>query len=384
MRKKLPIGIQGFEKIRTDNFLYVDKTAYVYQLVHNNVPYFFSRPRRFGKSLLLSTIRYYFEGRKDLFKGLAIEKLEEQNKDAWQPHPVFYFDFNGENYKNADALQRKISFMLNEWENDYNITSNNNTLSERFQILIKQAYKKSGYRCVILVDEYDKPLLDVIENEELTEHNKEIFKGFFSTLKSHDEYIQFIFITGVSKFHKVSIFSDLNQLKDISLTKQYASLCGITDAEIHEYFEQEVLELAEEQNKSKEECLSELKNMYDGYRFHQSGPGVYNPYSLLSAFADKEFGSFWFETGTPTFLVKLLKTSDFDIKRLNNKTIYADEKTLKDYSGDSRNIVPLLYQTGYLTIADYDPVPKEYTLAFPNDEVKYSFIENLANWIVKE
>ena len=377
MGKKLPVGIQGFEKIRTDNFLYVDKTEYVYQLVHNNVPYFLSRPRRFGKSLLLSTMKAYFEGRRELFFGLAIEKLEENNKYAWTAYPVFYFDFNGANYQESGALENKLSYMLQEWEEKYDSENNGNTLSERFQNLLKKANEKTGLRAVVLVDEYDKPLLDVVENEELQEHNKEVFKGFFSVLKSCDEIIQFIFITGVSKFHKVSIFSDLNQLKDVSLTKAYAGACGITEKELGKYFSSEITELANEHGLSVEECHRILKKTYDGYLFHHSGISVFNPYSLLNAFSDKEFGSYWFETGTPTFLVNKIRESEFDLRKFTNQSIYASEATLKDYTGDTFDLVPLLYQTGYLTISAYDTGKKRYTLCFPNEEVKYGFLESL-------
>ena len=224
MRKKLPVGIQGFEKIRTDDFLYVDKTEYIYQLVHNNVPYFLSRPRRFGKSLLLSTLKAYWEGKKELFTGLAIERLERDDPDAWRAHPVFYFDFNGVNYQEKGALEDALSWQLKRWEKEYDLDDAQNALSDRFRELLTAARERTGLRCVVLVDEYDKPLLDVVENKVLQEHNKEVFKGFFSTLKSFDEYIQFVFITGVTKFHKVSIFSDLNQLTDISLTEKYAIL----------------------------------------------------------------------------------------------------------------------------------------------------------------
>lgn len=377
MKKKLPIGIQGFEKIRTDNFLYVDKTAYIYQLAHNNVPYFLSRPRRFGKSLLLSSIKAYWEGKKELFSGLAIEELERENVDAWKTFPVFYFDFNGVNYNETGALENALGFLLSEWEGDYGIINAGNTLSERFQNILKIAREKSGLRCVVLVDEYDKPLLDVIDNEELREHNKEVFRGFFSSLKKMDEYIQFIFITGVSKFHKVSIFSDLNQLKDISLTKQYSDICGITDDELVKYFKEDIIELADEQKLTYSDCLKVLKKNYDGYRFHPDGASVYNPFSLFNAFSDRELGSFWFETGTPTYLIERIKKSNFDLRKFTDHTIYASDTVLKDYTGDSIDILPLLYQTGYLTIAEFDRVRKRYILCFPNEEVKYGFLESL-------
>lgn len=377
MGRKLPLGIQGFQKLREENFLYVDKTEYIFQLVHDNVPFFLSRPRRFGKSLLLNTLKAYWEGKKDLFSGLAIEKLEEGNADAWKAHPIFYFDFNGVNYQEKGSLERALEFQLQRWEEEFESVNDHNTPGERFQKLLITAREKTGLRCVILVDEYDKPLLDVVEKPELQEHNKEVFKGFFSTLKSYDEYIQFIFITGVSKFHKVSIFSDLNQLTDISLSKQYAGLCGITDTELKQYFEKEIADLAGEQELLREECLTELKKTYDGYRFHPDGVRVYNPYSLLNAFFDREFGSYWFATGTPTFLIKKLRENSFDIRKFTDYTIYASESVLKDYTGDMLEPIPLLYQTGYLTIADYEKQRKRYTLCFPNEEVKYGFLESL-------
>lgn len=375
--RKLPLGIQGFVKLRTSGFLYVDKTEYIYQLVHESVPYFLSRPRRFGKSLLLNTLKAYWEGKKELFSGLAIEKLEEGNEEAWKAHPVFYFDFNGVNYHENGALERALEFQIQRWEEEYSSVNDQNTPGERFQKVLMAAREKTGQRCVILVDEYDKPLLDVVEKPAIQEHNKEVFKGFFSTLKSFDEYIQFIFITGVSKFHKVSIFSDLNQLTDISLSKQYAGICGITDAELRENFGKEIANLAEEQELSQEECLEELKKAYDGYRFHPDGVRVYNPYSLLNAFFDREFGSYWFATGTPTFLIRRLRERCFDVRRLTNQTIYANESVLKDYTGDILEPIPLLYQTGYLTIRDYDKQRRRYTLCFPNEEVKYGFLESL-------
>ncbi len=376
MDRKLPVGIQGYEKLRTDNFLYVDKTKYIYQLVHNNVPYFLSRPRRFGKSLLLSTMKAYWEGKRELFSGLEIERLERNEEDAWSPYPVFYFDFNGDNY-NETPIETVLDGMLCDWEEIYGSQYQQRTLGDRFQKVLELAVEKTGRRCVVLIDEYDKPLLDTIDNSELQTHVKDVFKGFFSRLKKADESIQFIFITGVSKFHKVSIFSDLNQLKDISLDEDYSALCGITDEEIAEYFMPEVESLADRQKISVEECLDMLKTQYDGYYFNYSGKGVYNPYSLLSALFSRNFGSYWFETGTPTYLVEQVKKNAFDLRKFTDKTIYASDSVLKDYTGDSLDLVPLLYQTGYLTISDYDRDKKRYTLCFPNEEVKYGFLESL-------
>lgn len=377
MNGKLPIGIQDFEKSREEGYLYVDKTAYIFELVHSGMPFFLSRPRRFGKSLLLSTMKAYWEGKKELFSGLAIEELEGDNPDAWKEYPVFYFDFDGVNYHQPNALEEALDILLKRWEKKYDLDSDDASLSGRFQNLLITGKEKTHRRCVVLIDEYDKPLLEVIDNPELQSHNKEVFKGFFSTLKSFDSYIQFVFITGVSKFHKVSIFSDLNQLNDISLANNYADICGITEAELVNSFGEYINKLAEEQAISIEECLLQLKQSYDGYRFHPNGVSVYNPFSILRAFFMGEFGSYWFETGTPSFLIAKIRENQFDVRSFTNKTLYANESMLKDYTGDALDPIPLLFQTGYLTITDYDRKRKRYTLGFPNEEVKYGFLESL-------
>ena len=373
----LPISVQSFAKLREANCVYVDKTEYIYRLVHSVAQFFLSRPRRFGKSLLLSTLRAYWEGKKELFQGLQIEKLEEGNPDAWQPHPVFYFDLNGRNYHEPNALESALSFHLEGWETEYQLSGIAEKLEDRFYNLMKAACRQTGQRCVILVDEYDKPLLDLIDNPEQQEHNKSVFKGFFSNLKNCDEYVRFVFITGVTKFHNVSIFSDLNQLRDISLNEEFSGVCGITESELSSNFAPEIKAMAEKRQISVEECLRKLKQQYDGYRFHQDGVPVYNPFSVINALCDKEFGSYWFESGTPTFLVKQLRAMKFDARRFTDHTIYANASLLKDYSADNPDPIPLLYQTGYLTIVDYDAEGCEYTLAFPNHEVKYGFLQNL-------
>lgn len=377
MPGKLPIGIQSFEKLRNEKFVYVDKTEYIYQLVQNTVPYFLSRPRRFGKSLLLSTLRAYWEGKKELFKGLKIVKLLAGKKYAWQPYPVFYFDFNGANYNDNHALENVLDVHLKRLEQQYQVQEKGGFLSERFQNLLMRAREVTGRRVVVLVDEYDKPLLDVIDKPDLEEQNKDIFKGFFSSLKSYDEYLQFVFITGVTRFNKVSIFSDLNQLNDISLNSEFDALCGITEDEIHKYFNEEVEAFAKRQSLIKEVCLFALKKKYDGYTFCPGGTEVYNPFSLLKAFYENAFGSYWFETGTPTFLVKKLRETEFDVRKLSDKTLYANEALISNYQADNANPIPLLYQAGYLTIVDYDATDHVFTLAFPNEEVKYGFLENL-------
>ncbi|MBR1865171.1 MAG: ATP-binding protein [Lachnospiraceae bacterium] len=375
--RKLPIGIQSFEKLRKRNMLYVDKTEYIYELVHSDIPYFLSRPRRFGKSLLLSTLKAYWEGKKELFTGLAIEELEEDNDEAWQPYPIFYFDLNREGYQRENALEEVLDTCLHEWEAIYGCADSEKSLAIRFQNLLIRASEQTGKPCVVLIDEYDKPLLDTIDDQELMDHNRAVFKGFFSCLKSFDEYLRFVFITGVTKFNKVSIFSDLNQLNDITFNNVFAGLCGITEDELRECFMPEIEEMAAARKISTCECLGRLKKTYDGYNFSSNMIGVYNPYSLLKAFFNKQFGSYWFETGTPTFLLKSIKNMNFDVKSFSDGSIYITEKTISDYRVENKNPVPLLYQTGYLTIAEYDEQADYYTLGFPNDEVKYGFFDNL-------
>lgn len=375
--RKLPIGVQSFASLRDDGYLYADKSDYIYRLTQEGKQFFLSRPRRFGKSLLLSTLKNFWEGRKDRFSGLMIEKLTADDPESWQPFPVFYFDFNRDNYQKIDALEGVLDAHLKEWEKLYGCEDPKASLSIRFQNLLRSAALKTGKRGVILVDEYDKPLLDVIEFPEIESHNKAVFKGFFSTLKSFDEYIRFVFITGVTRFSKVSIFSDLNQLKDISLNAKYAGICGFTEKELLDFFAPEIRSTAEEQGISFAECLHELRKTYDGYRFHQNGEAVYNPFSLLNALCDREFRSYWFESGTPTFLIRQLKNIGFSLQKLTDHTLYATEQMLSEYSENPSDPIPLLYQTGYLTIVDYAPEGKEYTLSFPNEEVKYGFLNSL-------
>ena len=380
--RKLPVGIQSFEKIIENHNIYVDKTEYVYNLVHTNVPYFLSRPRRFGKSLLLSTMKAYWEGKKELFKGLKIEELEKDDPDAWQPYPVFYFDFNGKNYQSEQALETVLDELLNGWEALYGIAKENG-LEERFRKLLRSASLQTGKKCVVLVDEYDKPLLETMENKEFIEHNKAVFKGFFSLLKSEDANIRFVFITGVTKFSKVSIFSDLNQLEDISFDEDYAGICGITEEEVETNFEPELYRMANEKGLTYEECRERLRITYDGYHFSGGNQGVYNPYSLLTALKKRRFGSFWFETGTPTFLVHRLREMDFDVRRFDDRTLQSTESLLSDHRVDNPDPVPLLYQTGYLTIVESDE-DDVLTLGFPNKEVRYAFLQSLMPEYVDE
>ena len=375
--RKLPVGIQSFEKIIENHNIYVDKTEYIDSLAGSGKQYFLSRPRRFGKSLLLSTFRAYWEGKQDLFAGLQIARIEAQKERPWKKHPVFYFDFNGKNYQQENALEDVLDMHLREWENVYGDQFRNRSLEERFQKLLVMAYTQSGERCVVLVDEYDKPLLEVMHDPEREDHNKAVFKGFFSILKSADELIQFVFITGVTKFSKISIFSDLNQLNDISFSRAYAGICGITEEEMTSEFLPEIMQMAENLEISSEECIEKLRSTYDGYCFHQNAERVYNPFSLLKALYEKEFGFYWFETGTPTFLVRKLKAINFDVRQFTNHELFATERMLSDYHADNPDPIPLLFQTGYLTIGDYNKAGDYYILSVPNDEVKYGLLESL-------
>ena len=375
--RKLPVGIQSFEWLRNNDYLYVDKTEFIYRLATEGKTYFLSRPRRFGKSLLLSTMRAYFEGRRELFTGLKISELEKD----WKKYPVFYFDFNGRKYDSLSSLEAVLNVHLEEWEAIYGDEKKERSLEERFRYLLEAAHKKTGLGVVVLVDEYDKSLLET-EGEALEESRK-LFKGFFGNLKSCDEHLQFTFITGVTKFSKVSIFSDLNQLNDISFDKDFSAICGITQKEMEKTFKPEIQALAEEISLSYEGCLTELKRMYDGYHFHQKGEGLYNPFSLINALFKKEFGNYWFASGTPTFLLNKLKQCDFDAREFSTDEVSATQLTLQDYRDDNPNPIPLFYQTGYLTIKSYDARLREYYLGYPNDEVRYSFLDCLVPYFTQ-
>ncbi len=375
-RRRLPIGVQSFAKLREGGFIYVDKTRYIYKLAQESSQYFLSRPRRFGKSLFLSTLKAYWEGKKELFEGLEIKKLENDNKKAFEPYPVFYFDFNGQNYQRETALEDVLAEHLAKWEKIYG-GDDKLSLSGRFRSLIRAAAEKTGKGCVVLVDEYDKALLETLENNTLEEHNKAVFKGFFGTLKSYDEYLRFVFITGVTKFSKVSIFSDLNQLRDISLEEGFSAVCGMTAEEVRSCFQPELTNLARKQGLENAECLRKLAEMYDGYHFSPKSPGIYNPFSLLNALAAGAFRAYWFSTGTPTFLVQRLKKMHFNVRQFDEEEIYIEEEILTDYRADSHEIVPLLYQTGYLTIVGYERETGLYIVGFPNKEVRMAFLRSL-------
>ena len=380
--RKLPLGIQSFEKLRRDGFLYIDKTAFIWRLIQSSNPYFLSRPRRFGKSLFLSTLAAYFLGQKELFKGLYIEKAEEElavqeNRSTWQACPVLYFDFNTGQYDTIESLISRIELFLSPLEKKYAITSAQGDLAQRLEEIIKQIYETTHKQVVILVDEYDKPLLQTMGvNEELNEKYRTILKAFYSVIKTCDQYIRFAFLTGVTKFSKISIFSDLNNLRDISMEEDYAGLCGITQTELETNFQPDIQTLATRQNMDYSQALAALKQWYDGYLFHPSGEGMYNPYSLLSAFVKKEIKSYWFSTGTPTFLVNYLKEAHYYIPDLD-ENVELDEEGLQTYRAVAQDTLPILFQAGYLTIKEYISDLRLYRLGFPNDEVRYGFLHNL-------
>ena len=368
---KYPIGIQDFDKIINEGYTYVDKTELIYKLVHEGSYYFLSRPRRFGKSLLMSTLDAYFSGKRELFKNLAIEKLEED----WTAYPVLHLDLNTGKYNSKDSLTHALDDFLSRLEANYGTFHSEKTLELRFMGIIERIYHKTGKPVVILVDEYDKPLLQSINNKELQDDFRATLKAFYSVLKTQDRYIRFALLTGVTKIGKVSVFSDLNNLIDISMDEGYDTLCGITEEEMHRYFEESIQKLAERYKISYEETCARLKKRYDGYHFVEYGTGVYNPFSLLSTFRASKFGSYWFETGTPTFLVQLLQRENFYLPDLTQQQVSAD--MLNCIDAMDRNPIPVIYQSGYLTIKDYDEEFKVYTLGFPNEEVEEGFANYL-------
>ena len=372
--RKLPIGIQSFEKIRNGNYLYVDKTELVYRLAVSEIPYFLSRPRRFGKSLLISTLDAYFQGRKELFQGLAIEKLEHD----WLTYPVLHLDLNARKYETEADLEAILNQYLEMWEAVYGDEMKLRAPEERFFYVIRRAWEQTGRQVVVLIDEYDKPLLQAINNEPLLDAYRRTMKAFYGVLKSTDRYLRFVFLAGVTKFAQVSVFSDLNQLNNISLDYNYATLCGITHKELAENFHQELEQLGQMQSLSLDETFETMVKQYDGYHFHPNREGVFNPFSTLNALEKREFGDYWFQTGTPTFLVELLKKSEYDLRLLIDG-VETQASAFTEYRAEQNNPIPLIYQSGYLTIKEYDARFKLYKLEFPNEEVRYGFL----NFITK-
>lgn len=369
---KYPIGIQHFSELRTNGWVYVDKTAVIYRLLSSGKYYFLSRPRRFGKSLLISTLEAYFKGQKDLFQGLAMEQLETE----WVEHPVLHLDLNAERYASMDELRNLLDTYLRRWERVYGCYEEENpSLSQRFHAVIRAAKEKTGRNVVVLVDEYDKPLLQAIGNEDLQNEFRSALKAFYGVLKSADADIRFALLTGVSKFSKVSVFSDLNNLMDISMSPHYYDICGISERELHDTFDNEVGELASVNDQTKEEAYETLRQRYDGYHFSPDTPGMYNPFSVLWTLSEQQYGSYWFSTGTPTYLVQLMKEFDLNPKELSGYEASANELDSVQIKVD--NPIAVLYQSGYLTIKGYDKRFKTYTLDYPNDEVKEGFVNFL-------
>ena len=371
MKRNYPVGIQSFEKIRSGNYCYIDKTELIYRLVKSGQYYFVSRPRRFGKSLLISTLEAYFQGKKELFEGLAIETLEKE----WTEYPILHLDLNTKKYESRLSLNEILNQHLEKWEAAYGDEKKDRSPEERFSYIIEKISTVTGRNVVVLIDEYDKPMLQAIGNEELLTDYRNTLKAFYGVLKSCDRYIKFALLTGVTKFSKVSVFSDLNNLMDISMDNRFANLCGITEEELYRDFKEDIIELGEKNGMTEQETKTELKKTYDGYHFVEDSDDIYNPFSLLNTFAKMKFGNYWFKTGTPTFLVELLKHSRYDLHRLTEEVASAD--SLGGIDTMYSNPVPILYQSGYLTIKGYDKEFQAYYLGFPNKEVEEGFTKFL-------
>ena len=383
---KFPIGIQTFRDIIDNGFVYVDKTRLVHELVTTSKVVFLGRPRRFGKSLLLSTIENYFLGEKELFKGLAIEALEKE----WQTYPVLTLSFGRQDFKGVDGakvLEKAINTFLRNAEEEYGLVSANDTLGDRFFNLLRLIYEKTGRQVVVLIDEYDKPLLDVMDEKveveldgrkiTLEEYNRNLLRSFYAVFKDADRYLRFVMLTGVTKFSQISVFSGFNQPKDITMDKRYEAICGITAEEMATYFAEPIAELAKTEGVSVEQEMALLKQQYDGYHFGEEMIDVYNPFSLLNCFDQLRRRNYWFSTGTPTYLTKLLKHTDTCFNELVGR--WYDSAEFVDYKADVQRPLPMLYQSGYLTIKAYEPRRRRYLLDFPNDEVRQGFIDMLAS-----
>ncbi len=371
--KKCPIGIQTFEKIIRGNFLYVDKTEYVYRIAHSDSNYYFlSRPRRFGKSLLTSTLHSYFAGKKDLFKGLAIEKLEKE----WTEYPVLHFDMSLAKHLDKEKLSDYLAWQLKDYNEKYGLTENNDAaVNNQLADLIKCAYEQTGRQVVVLIDEYDAPLLDVVHEEKNLPALRNVMRNFYSPLKACDPYLRFVFLTGITKFSQLSIFSQLNNISNISMNESYATICGITGEEMLEQMPRYIRRLADKMEISFEEAVEKLRENYDGYHFTWPSPGIYNPFSLLNAFVECKLNSYWFDSGTPTYLIEMLRKFKVAPSAIGMKKALAtsfDAPTER-----MTNIMPLLYQSGYITIKNYDKLTQLYTLDIPNREIRVGLMQGL-------
>ena len=375
-----PIGIQNFESLRKGGFTYVDKTDLIYQLASTGRYYFLGRPRRFGKSLLLSTMEAYFQGKKELFQGLALENLEKD----WTQYPVLHLDLGGKTYDKPEDLEIILDIHLRQWEKDCDMTAPYPEPDARFRMIIDTAYEKTGKPVVILIDEYDKPIVDNLENNELKEAFRRRLSGFYSVMKAQDGKIRLGFLTGITKMGQLNIFSGLNNLQDISMDPRYVDLCGISENDLHRYFDASVQELAVANRLSKDDCYAKLAQLYDGYHFSENSIGIYNPFSLLNTLSSKRFMEYWYGTGTPTFLTVALKQTGYDIGALIDNEVEATPSKLTEVDSYKADPVPLLYQAGYLTIKDYDPVFDICRLGFPNQEVKNGFLRMQLHYYVAD
>ena len=371
-RKLYPLGIQTFERIIKEDKLYIDKTEYIYRMAHTNGTYFFlGRPRRFGKSLLVTTMQSYFEGKKELFKGLAIEKLEKE----WTEYPVLHFDLSGGKHMEKEQLDRYLGYILQDEERKWGIENPRIGCNNRLIDLINTAYEKSGKQVVVLIDEYDAPMLDVVHEKEQLDVLRNTMRNFYSPLKYSEAKLRFVFLTGITKFSQVSIFSELNNITNISMDDEYAGICGVTKEELLSQMSEDIDMLAEAQGLSREGTITKLKEHYDGYHFSKKSPDVFNPYSLFNSFSKKEFGKYWFSSGTPTYLINML--NKFDVLPANIAPIEALASAFDAPTEKMKTITPLLYQSGYITIKDYDKETTLYTLDIPNKEIKVGLYDNL-------
>lgn len=381
---KFPIGVQDFKSVIEGGYVYVDKTVLIHRLVTEGKIYFLSRPRRFGKSLLVSTLEYYFKGEKELFQGLAIDTLEKD----WHTYPVFHVDFNSNDFTIGTTLQNMLDAYVENWEKQYGFEGDARlSVGERFAQLLAHVHKQTGKRCVVLIDEYDKPLLDVLDTNYKTidgngneilieEYNRNILKGFYSTFKAADADLQFVLLTGVTKFSQVSVSSGFNQPADISMNVHYETLCGITTSEMEHTFHAQMDKMASKFKVSTNEMRQLLKRHYDGYHFSEAMTDIYNPFSVLNAFSSGALRDFWFASGTPTYLIRLLNHTQENLNELTGK--YYDTSDFVDYRADIERPLPMIYQSGYLTIKDYDPLTNTYLLDLPNNEVKRGFATLIA------
>ena len=365
---KYPIGIQDFEDLRRNGYAYVDKTNFVYKLADEGKYYFLSRPRRFGKSLFLSTLEAYFQGKKELFEGLAIYDLETE----WKKYPIFHIDLNTANFREKDSLYTVLNDYLTTWESKYGTRESEATLALRFKGVIARAAEKEGCGVVILIDEYDKPILQTLRDPELQAEHRAQLKAFYSVLKTQDRYIKFAFLTGVTKFGKVSVFSDLNNLTDISMDHRYISICGMTEKELLTNFKEGINELASANEDNETETIDKLRMRYSGYHFEENSEEIYNPFSVLNTLANSRYDDYWFKANTHTFLIDILKKHDYCITDLNKAQVKANMMNNVD-----SNPIPVIYQSGYLTIKSYDERFKNYQLGFPNKEVEEGILNTL-------